>query len=552
MPTGKRPVTPYRIGARLRKTHAALLCVSLLCGVLTGCGGNQTVATALTDDGGLNPGFTEERLGLDYETPRMTPVIKVDQIGFRAEDVKQAFLTGAQLPSVFQVIDLSTGEVVYEGKLTSRGTDSGVADFSKLKEEGRYYIHADIVGDSYAFTIGETVYADALGAVMKQFYLNRCGVSLTEQYAGDGAHSVCHTTAAALPDAAGKTKDVMGGWHLDGRLNRNVIEGCHAMDQLLLAYELHTEAFTDETGIPESGNDIPDILDEVAYEAAWLLKMQDEATGGVYAAAMTDGAEDANPMLSGVTLLPISMEATGAFAAAMAHFSSQYQGYDEDFATQCVQAADKAFKLYAASQETTDSAVRFQAACELYRATSGKRYASVIEGFFQEEAYQTMLTKDDGFFYGALAYLATSGEVDKKACGKMMDALMEGARQIAEKAEASMYLVADGDVTQEEVQKQEDGAGSAGDADIDLQATTVLQNVRVLNVVNHILYNYEYQTLIDNHVQYLMGRNPAAVNLVTDDSEFTYREAGLTGVRTNPLQAARLVFLLSSIEQGKT
>ena len=33
---------------------------------------------------------------------------------------------------------------------------------------------------------------------------------------------------------------------------------------------------------PESGNDIPDVLDEVKYEIDWLLKMQDATSGAVY------------------------------------------------------------------------------------------------------------------------------------------------------------------------------------------------------------------------------------------------------------------------------
>ena len=144
--------------------------------------------------------------------------------------------------------------------------------------------------------------------------------------------------------------------------------------------------------------------------------------------------------------------------------------------------------------------------------------------------------EEEGFFYGALAYLSTNGAVDTDACGRIMNVLTEAARAVAQEAGSSPYLVAD---------------DSGEEADMDLHAEAVLDHTRVLNVVNHILYNYEYQTMIDNHVQYLMGRNPAAVNLVTDDSEFTYSDAGLTGTRTNPLQAARLVFLLSSVDKGR-
>ena len=50
---------------------------------------------------------------------------------------------------------------------------------------------------------------------------------------------------------------------------------------LLLQYE-DFGVDDDDMGIPESGNGIPDILDEAKYELDWMLKMQDEETGGVY------------------------------------------------------------------------------------------------------------------------------------------------------------------------------------------------------------------------------------------------------------------------------
>ena len=42
---------------------------------------------------------------------------------------------------------------------------------------------------------------------------------------------------------------------------------------LLWAYEQHPDSFGDDWNIPESGNGIPDILDEVVWELEWLLKM---------------------------------------------------------------------------------------------------------------------------------------------------------------------------------------------------------------------------------------------------------------------------------------
>ena len=78
-------------------------------------------------------------------------------------------------------------------------------------------------------------------------------------------------------------KDVSGGWHDAGDYGRYVVPGAKAVQDLLLTYEDSEYAAKDDAiGIPESGNGVPDVLDEVRYELDWMLKMQDETSGGVY------------------------------------------------------------------------------------------------------------------------------------------------------------------------------------------------------------------------------------------------------------------------------
>ncbi len=52
------------------------------------------------------------------------------------------------------------------------------------------------------------------------------------------------------------------------------------MHDLLYAYQEKPTIWTDDFGLPESGNAIPDILDEIKWELDWLLKMQN-ADGSV-------------------------------------------------------------------------------------------------------------------------------------------------------------------------------------------------------------------------------------------------------------------------------
>lgn len=84
----------------------------------------------------------------------------------------------------------------------------------------------------------------------------------------------------------GSEKEVSGGWHDAGDYGRYVVPGAQTIQDLFMAYEDYPEIWNgpdaDNMDIPESGNGIPDILDEARYELDWMLKMQDETSGGVY------------------------------------------------------------------------------------------------------------------------------------------------------------------------------------------------------------------------------------------------------------------------------
>ena len=54
-------------------------------------------------------------------------------------------------------------------------------------------------------------------------------------------------------------------------------------ESLLSAFENYSEYYgSKEFNIPESGNNLPDVLDEVIWNLDWMLSMQDPFDGGVY------------------------------------------------------------------------------------------------------------------------------------------------------------------------------------------------------------------------------------------------------------------------------
>ena len=144
---------------------------------------------------------------LDYDRPVIEAHIEVDQLGYLLESPKLVIFRGEDLESDFHVVSAESGDTVYTGKIRSKteaisGETFYYGEFTDLTTPGTYYVQTDVIGYSYPFSIGEDIYDDVLSVALKQYYLNRCGVSLTEKYAGDAARSACHTDPITLQQPA--------------------------------------------------------------------------------------------------------------------------------------------------------------------------------------------------------------------------------------------------------------------------------------------------------------------------------------------------------------
>ena len=501
--------------------------VAVVVGSVAGCGASSD--EIVIED------TTKQVASIQYEVPLQTPNILVDQVGFSTESDKVAIFMGKELPDEFKIYSLEDDSLVYSGQVMKKsfneelGEYCAVGYFTELNEVGNYYIFADYIGESYSFGISETVYPELLKEASKQFYYNRCGIAVSENYAGDNAHSACHTLGARFQEDDGTTIDVSGGWHMDEHADRDTTVGSKVAENLLLAYEMNEDSFTDDTGIPESGNEIPDILDEVRYEVEWLLKMQDVKTGGEYGAALTDRSKGGDILTYPVVVTPISLDATINFAAMMARFSFLYQKYDAEFATTCLRAADKAWNFYLVNQTEEEPSAMFKAAAQLYRATGASTYRDVLNRFFDKPNFDKLFNEDEDIFIGAITYLSTSQSVDVDQCGKLMKNLMKKSEKIAQEASQDNFLVTD----------------QKADGDF----TKLLDDMRCLTITDHVIYNHEYTTIIENHAHFLMGMNPEGMNYVTDSTERTYADdSSKYGIVNDPRNDALFVFMLSVLD----
>ncbi len=186
-------------------------------------------------------------------------------------------------------------------------------DFSAFTTAGNYVVAVDGIGCSFPFAIGPDVYREAFRSVTRGLYHNRSGIALvkpftdferpaphnpklTPGFAGKLQYTRVRSQdwgseggdpkkleagiAGPLEDAWGWYQDA-GDWDAyDSHLN---VASC-----LLFAYECAPRNFPDnDLNIPESGNKVPDILDEAAWLPRFCFRLRHEllakkwGTGGI-------------------------------------------------------------------------------------------------------------------------------------------------------------------------------------------------------------------------------------------------------------------------------
>jgi len=233
----------------------------------------------------------------------------------------------------FWLLDVGSGARAFEGRLAVRGaadvqetfhtSDSPPhgnflkapvleADFSAFSKAGNYVVAVEGVGCSWPFAIGEDALRKAFVATARALYHNRSGIELKRPFA-DFARPAPHNPLLT-PGFAGKLKytrvpyqdwgneggdrakleaEFVGnldawGWYQDAGDWDSYVSHLRVPTELLFAYKLRPENFRDgDLGIPESGNGVPDILDEASWLPRFCYRLRKEllerkwGTGGI-------------------------------------------------------------------------------------------------------------------------------------------------------------------------------------------------------------------------------------------------------------------------------
>lgn len=256
-------------------------------------------------------------------------VIRDPQTGF---DAAQSFTPGG----TYALVDVSSGQqvfmaapVVWNGGVEdpSSGDKAWWFDFSSYVSAGSYYV-LDITNNvrSFEFDIRDDIYDDVLKHAVRSFYYQRVGHEKVAPFADAGwIDGASHLGALQDkncrkyddPNNASIEKDVSGGWYDAGDLNKYTNWTANYVYEMLLAYHESPSSWSDDYNLPESGNSIPDIIDEAKWGMDHLLRLQN-TDGSVISIVDEDHASPPSaatgPSLYGAVNTSAALSTAGAFA----------------------------------------------------------------------------------------------------------------------------------------------------------------------------------------------------------------------------------------------
>ena len=236
------------------------------------------------------------------------PVIgkmSMNQLGFIPDADKIAVVPDTII-GVFQVKTADTKTAVFTGVLSSPSKWSysnqnvSIADFSSITTPGVYYLsfkNSSIPGDfndsliSKNFEIKENINDSLVKGVIKAYYFCRSGIPILPAYGGKWARAeghpdtivYIHSSAASTQRPAGTVISSPRGWYDAGDYNKYIVNSGISTYTLLALYEHYPEYCKSlNLNIPESNNNVPDLLNEILWNLRWMLTMQDPNDGGVY------------------------------------------------------------------------------------------------------------------------------------------------------------------------------------------------------------------------------------------------------------------------------
>lgn len=307
-----------------------------------------------------------------FQAQTPSKYIVVDQFGYRPVSEKIAVIRDPKvgfdanesfIPSnSYALVETSTNTKVFTGNLTqyksgitdpSSGDKTWWFNFSSFQTPGTYYI-LDIEKNvkSYTFEIKENIYNEVLKHAVRVFFYQRAGYNKETKYAnsnwtdsashlGNLQDSQCRRWNA--PDDATTERDLSGGWYDAGDYNKYTIWTANYIIDLLKAYKENPNAFGDDYNLPYSGNNMPDIIDEVKWGMDHLLHLQEADGSTISIVSLSDSSPPSSA--KGQSLYGgVNTSSTLASSAAFAYGSKIFK--ELGYTTYANRLSDSAIKAW--------------------------------------------------------------------------------------------------------------------------------------------------------------------------------------------------------------
>ncbi|WP_416981997.1 glycoside hydrolase family 9 protein [Streptomyces sp. T028] len=359
-----------------------------------------------------------------YE-PDTGPRVRVNQVAYLPAGPKNATLVTDATSKLPWQLKNASGATVAHGWTVPRGLDVSSGqnvhslDFGAYRKRGTGLTLVVDGETSRPFDIGTAAYEQLRLDAAKYYYTQRSGTAIRDDLRPGYGRAAGHvgvapnqgdTSVPCQPGVCDYSLDVSGGWYDAGDHGKYVVNGGMAAWELLSTYERSLYARTGRPAtlgdgtlaLPESGNNVPDILDEARWELEFLLKMQvpeGQPLSGMAHHKIHDEQWTGLPLLPSADpqkreLHPPTTTATLNLAATAAQAARLYRSYDREFAAKALTAARKAWAAALAHPDvhagpddgngggtySDDNATDefYWAAAELYLTTGEKQFSDHV------------------------------------------------------------------------------------------------------------------------------------------------------------------------------
>ncbi|MEM1260648.1 MAG: glycoside hydrolase family 9 protein, partial [Bacteroidota bacterium] len=450
-------------------------------------------------------------------------MIRINQLGYHPKAVKQFVVASPNTSVNFKVV--RDGSPVFDGMLGDvqewqmAGEAVRIGEFTAVEAEGTYSIQIEGEEASHSFTISQSVFEDLLPASIRAYYYLRSGTPLPEKHAGKWHRNAGHPDVKVPYHRSLQRKgaiDSPKGWYDAGDYGKYTVNGAFTAGQLLMVHERFPEVFPDGSlNIPESGNGISDLLDEVKYETDWLLTMQDVDGGLFHKLTCNRFVGMVLPEEAHCQRFMMAKGTAGTldFAAVMAKMYRAYKAIDKAYAEQCLTAAKEAWtwakihpkvefknpkRVITGEYGDTDFLEEwFWASAELYGATQEGEYLE----FIKNQDIQFEYSYGDGWrkfmkYLGIFTLLDANSQIPESLREKFENGIVSLADGLLEKANTLDY--------QQAVDSYQWGSNS------DIQNTAVVM-AEAYRLEPKEVYVWGVQSALD----YLLGKNAMAHSFIT-------------------------------------